>query len=173
MQSFIHITDEASDFFQAVQGHQRFRLRLTAIIAATCGSLLNFLILFACIVGNDRRVPVQILTGCAYIPVCHYCHSMCRRQSARLTLFNTQLILSLAWDYLDLASRRLLKLEIPPTILASVDGLGFLGYLAIIIVNGFVCSDMYEGGGIIVLQVYNSVFWIICWYATLCQVILL
>ncbi|KAL8848773.1 MAG: hypothetical protein Q9221_006244 [Calogaya cf. arnoldii] len=151
MQSFIHITDEASDFFQAVQGHQRFRLRLTAIIAATCGSLLNFLILFACIVGNDRRVPVQILTGCAYIP----------------------LILSLAWDYLDLASRRLLKLEIPPTILASVDGLGFLGYLAIIIVNGFVCSDMYEGGGIIVLQVYNSVFWIICWYATLCQVILL
>lgn len=75
-----------------------------------------------------------------------------------------QLILSLAWDYLDLASRRVLQMEIPPAIIACVDGLGFLGFLAIVITNGVVCSDLDESGGVVVLLAYNSVFWIVCWY---------
>lgn len=69
MQSFIHVTDEATEFFQTVQGHQRFRLRTAAIIAASCGSVSNFLCLFACIMGGYGLKAPRILTGCAYIPV--------------------------------------------------------------------------------------------------------
>lgn len=161
MQSFIHVTDEATDFFQAVQGRERFRLRAAAIVAASCGSVLNFLLLFVCMMGGHDLKPPRILTGCAYIPVrgSHEAH-----KSGLLIKIVSQLILSLAWDHLDLASRRILKLDIPPPILACVDGLGFLGFLAIIITNAVVCSDMYYGGGIVVLLVYNSVFWIVCWY---------
>ena len=70
MHGFIHITDEATDFFQSVQNHNRFHLRAGAIIAASCGSILNFLLLFACFLGDSALKPPRILTGCAYIPVC-------------------------------------------------------------------------------------------------------
>lgn len=70
MQGFIHVTDEATDFFQSVQNHKRFRLRAAAIIAASCGSVLNFLLLFVCMMGEHEMIPPRILTGCAYIPVC-------------------------------------------------------------------------------------------------------
>ena len=69
MHGFIHITDEATEFFQSVQNHNRFRLRAAAIIAASCGSILNFLLLFACILGGYELEAPRIFTGCAYIPV--------------------------------------------------------------------------------------------------------
>ena len=69
MQDFIHLTDEASDFFRSFQNHQRFGLRAAAILAASCGSVFNFLQLFLCIMGDSELKPPRILTGCAYIPV--------------------------------------------------------------------------------------------------------
>lgn len=45
-----------------------------------------------------------------------------------------------------------------------VDGLGFLGFLTILIANGIVCGDLRGNGGVIVLMTYNTVPWIICWY---------
>ena len=61
-------TDKTSDFIDSIRGHNRYRLRSIAITAASLGSGLNFLTLFACIVGYSSEP--QILTGCAYIPVC-------------------------------------------------------------------------------------------------------
>ena len=78
MHGFIHITDEATDFFQSVQNHSRFRLRAVAIIAASSGSILNFLLLFACILGDSELEPPRILTGCAYIPVCSDAEALTR-----------------------------------------------------------------------------------------------
>ena len=69
MHGFIHITDDATDFFQSVQNHSRFRLQAVANVAASCGSILNFLLLFACILGGYDLSPLRIFTGCAYIPV--------------------------------------------------------------------------------------------------------
>lgn len=69
MQGFIHVTDEATDFFRSVQSHKRFRLRAAAILAASCSSVINFLLLFVCIMGDYNLKPPRILTGCAYIPV--------------------------------------------------------------------------------------------------------
>ena len=54
-------------------------------------------------------------------------------------------------------------MDLPPTVVTCVDGLGFLGFLAIIIANSIVCSDLWHGGGIVVLLVYNTVPWIVCW----------
>lgn len=62
-------TNETSDFIDAIRSHRRYRLRSVAITAASLGSGLNFLLLFACIIGNSYSKAPQILTGCAYIPV--------------------------------------------------------------------------------------------------------
>ena len=45
-----------------------------------------------------------------------------------------------------------------------VDGLGFLGFLTILIANGIVCGDLWRHGGLVVLMAYNTVPWMICWY---------
>ena len=45
-----------------------------------------------------------------------------------------------------------------------VDGLGFLGFLALIIANGVVISDMFTNDA--VLLAYTSMPWIINWYGS-------
>ena len=69
MPGFIHITDEATDLLYSVKTHPRFRLRTAAIIAASCDSMLNFLLLLLCAMEDRGLKPPRILTGCAYIPV--------------------------------------------------------------------------------------------------------
>ena len=61
-------SDQTSEFIDAIRTHPRYRLRSIAITAASLGSMLNFLLLFACVVGHRTKAP-SILTGCAYIPV--------------------------------------------------------------------------------------------------------
>ena len=142
-QSPFTITDEAGDFLEAVRHHKRFRLRAVAIVAASLSSILNFFILFLCIFGSDQLVPPRILTGCAYIP----------------------LVLSLAWDSLDLIARRVFRQDVAPSFIVLMDSLGFLGFLAILITNGVIASNLqlWSGSGIIVMLSYNSVPWMICW----------
>lgn len=126
-------------FLDSVRSHKRFRLRFTAIVAASLGSALNFLLVFLTTFGVSDDAP-GILTGCAYIP----------------------LILSLIWHHIDFASKRLFRQEPSVPMIILVDGLGFLGFLTILIANGIVCSDLWGYGGVIVLMAYNSVPWMIC-----------
>ena len=61
-------SDQTSEFIDALRTHPRYRLRSIAITAASLGSMLNFLLLFACVLDRGTSAP-SILTGCAYIPV--------------------------------------------------------------------------------------------------------
>ena len=133
-------SDQTSNFIDAIRSHPRYHLRSIAITAATFGSVLNFLVLFACVVGRVNKTP-SILTGCAYIP----------------------LILSLAWHSLDLTSRQVFRQEIAPIVLTCVDAFGFLGFLTILIANGIVCSHLRYFGGLVVFMAYDSVPWMVCW----------
>ena len=58
-------------FLDSVRSHKRFRLRFTAIVAASLGSALNFLLVLLTTLGVDDDAP-RILTGCAYIPVDYF-----------------------------------------------------------------------------------------------------
>lgn len=81
---------------------------------------------------------------------------------------SVKLCISMAWNHLDLASNRLFKRELPITILIIVDTLGFLSFLALLIANGIVASELgYRRTGDAMLLAYASVPWMICWFVEL------
>ena len=42
-----------------------------------------------------------------------------------------------------------------------IDCLGFLSYLALLIANGIIVNDLWDGP--VILYTYNSVPWMVCW----------
>lgn len=77
-----------------------------------------------------------------------------------------KLCISMVWNHLDLASNRLFKREVPTAIVMIVDALGFLSFLALLIANGIVASNLgwWRTTGDAVLLAYASVPWMFCWF---------
>lgn len=70
----------------------------------------------------------------------------------------------MVWNHLDLASNRLFKREMPVAILIVVDALGFLSFLALLIANGIIASELgYWRTGDAILLAYASMPWMFSW----------
>lgn len=79
-----------------------------------------------------------------------------------------QLVISMVWHHLDLASPRILSKPIAWTAILFMDTLGFLGFLAVLIANGLISTDYsgFDYGGVPAippLMIYNSMPWLVCW----------
>lgn len=74
----------------------------------------------------------------------------------------------MVWNHIDLASNRLFKKDLPIVSLVTVDALGFLSFLALLITNGIVASELgYWRTGDAILLAYTSVPWMFCWFVGL------
>lgn len=78
---------------------------------------------------------------------------------------NCQLGCSFLWNCVDLASHsdHIFKTKhvLSLNTLVFFDTLGFLSYLALLIANGIIISDLWNGP--LMLYTYNSVPWMVCW----------
>jgi hypothetical protein len=72
----------------------------------------------------------------------------------------------MVWSHLDLVSKRLFKKDLPVGLVVGVDALGFLSFLALLVANGIIASNMgsWQTAGDSILLTYTSVPWMFGWY---------
>ena len=75
-----------------------------------------------------------------------------------------KLVLSIIWSIADIYSNRLWKGQIHSFFYLLVDGIGFLSFLALLVTNGIVLSDLnsYVHNRSMILLTYNTLPWIVC-----------
>ena len=78
----------------------------------------------------------------------------------------------MVWNHVDLAANRLSRKNLPTITVLVVDALAFLSFLALLIANGIVASNLMYWGSYrysrslkhAILLTYASVPWMFCWY---------
>ena len=166
MAAQIPFVDQLTNVMESLKSHKRFSLRSLAIVSILVGSVLNFVALLAVFMDrNGGNAPKHLTAWTAvvvrWIPV--PCLLLCCVKGVDAIL---KLFVSFNWNCIDLAthSDRIFRRKhlISATFLVFMDGLGFMSFLTLLIVNGVVVDHMRRGPRI--LMVYNSVPWMVCWY---------
>ena len=157
--------------YQSAQKHPRYQMRSLSLSAIAGGSILNFISVIVALVErpNGPRF-VTVIAGMVVFKAAPL-HAFIPQKETWIPDYWEQYLIATLYQSLDLLSGCLapkskdqkfgfLRRHIPSEYVLAIDTLGFLGFLALLIANGIVVHDLYDGQQ---MYVYNSVPWMVCW----------
>ena len=92
------------------------------------------------------------------------CMSPLRHKTGKSTDTCQKLVLSILWSFADVYSDRLWKERVHAGLYVLVDGIGFLSFVTLLVMNGIILGDLnvYVGNRRITLLTYNTLPWAVC-----------